>query len=452
VIDNFLMFCETHKVAWVDVVFTDWMGKLNTFSYPLSAVSAAFLADGATFDGSSIPYWRSINQSDLIMKPDLASFYLDPLADEPTVTLWADVLDPATGLSYACDGRGALKRAISYAQELGIADEICMGPELEFFVFDERMSHRSDYASSLAYACGEIDGGHVGPNRGYGASAPQDMGYGLRQSILAAISDMGVEATKHHHEVASGQHEIGFKYNTPVHVADHVHLIKKLVATMAQRRDKSATFMPKPLATQNGSGMHIHISMRKEGANIFAGNQYGGLSQTAMYFIGGVMAHGRAICAFTNPTVNSYKRLVPGFEAPALLCYSEANRSAACRIPHAPSSSERRVEMRFPDASGHTHLAMTALIMAGIDGIVNKIDPGAPQNDNVYDKADTGHQAIPGSLPEALSALMANQDFLCRGGVLSHKALDAYRALKRDEVDQYHRSISPWEIETYFNN
>jgi glutamine synthetase len=465
--DDILKEIGEKEVRFVDLRFTDTIGKEQHLTFPVSAVDASMFEDGKMFDGSSIAGWKGINESDMVLMPDISSAVLDPFTDETTLNITCDILEPVTMEGYSRDPRSIAKRAEAYLQSTGIADTAYFGPEPEFFVFDsvrwdDRMgssfyaidSEEASWSSGKEFADGNI-GHRPGVKGGYFPVPPVDSLYDIRCAMTLAMEEMGIEVEVHHHEVATaGQCEIGTKFETMVKRADWNQILKYCVHNVAHAYGKTATFMPKPLVGDNGSGMHVHQSLAKGGENIFAGDKYAGLSQEALWYIGGVFKHARAINAFSNSGVNSYKRLVPGFEAPVLLAYSARNRSASCRIPFVSSPKGRRIEMRFPDSSGNPYLTFTALMMAGLDGIKNKIDPGPPAEKDLYDLAPEEEKGIPtvcSSLEQALEALDADRDFLRVGDVISDDTIDAYIELKMAEVSRFRVTTSPIEFDMYYS-
>jgi glutamine synthetase len=465
--DDILKEIGDKEVQFVDLRFTDTIGKEQHVTFPVSAVDAAMFEEGKMFDGSSISGWKGINESDMVLMPDISTAVLDPFTDEATMNITCDVLEPATMEGYSRDPRSIANRAEAYMKSTGIADTAYFGPEPEFFVFDsvrwdDRMgssfyaidSEEASWSSGKEFNDGNV-GHRPGVKGGYFPVPPVDSLYDIRCAMTQAMEEMGVEVEVHHHEVATaGQCEIGTRFETLVKRADWNQILKYCVHNVAHAYGKTATFMPKPLVGDNGSGMHVHQSLAKDGNNIFAGDKYAGLSQEALWYIGGVFKHARAINAFSNAGVNSYKRLVPGFEAPVLLAYSARNRSASCRIPHVSSPKGRRIEVRFPDSSGNPYLTFTALMMAGLDGIKNKLDPGAPFEKDLYDLAPEEEQGIPtvcSSLEQALDALDADRDFLRVGDVFADDTIDAYIELKMEEVTRFRMTTSPVEFDMYYS-
>jgi glutamine synthetase len=459
-------FMKENDVKYVDFRFTDPRGKWQHTAQTIESIDDEMLEDGIMFDGSSIEGWKTINESDMVLKPDLDRYVMDPFSAQPTMILFCDVVEPATGDLYDRDPRSIAKRAENYIKSAGIADTCFNGPEAEFFVFDDaRFSvdqnntfYRLD-SEELPQSAGkeypEGNYGHrPGPKGGYFPVQPVDSMNDLRAEMVSVLLEMGLEAEKHHHEVAPAQNELGCKFNTMVAAADDMQIYKYVVHMVAHAYGKTATFMPKPIFGDNGSGMHTHQSLWKDGENLFAGNGYADLSETALYYIGGVIKHAKALNAFTNPSTNSYKRLVPGFEAPVLLAYSARNRSASCRIPYATSPKAKRVEFRFPDPSANPYLSFTALMMAGLDGIENKIHPGDAMDKNLYDLEPVELKEIPTvahSLREALEALESDWEFMTKGDVMSRDAIEAYAALKWEEVYRFEQAPHPIEFDMYYS-
>jgi glutamine synthetase len=430
------------------------------------AVGEDELTDGIMFDGSSIAGWKAINESDMILKPDLSTAVMDPFTAQPQLILFCNIVEPSTGELYGRDPRSTAIRAEAYVQSSGIGDTAYFGPEAEFFVFDNvRYSTEPNntfftYSSEEGpYMTGsEIEGGNLAHRPrvkgGYFPVAPVDSATDLRAEMVTVMSEMGVTVEKHHHEVAPSQHELGVKYNTLVSAADELQIYKYVVHNVAHSYGKTATFMPKPVAGDNGSGMHTHQSIWKDGKPTFAGDGYAGLSENCLYYIGGIIKHAKALNAFTNPSTNSYKRLIPGFEAPVLLAYSARNRSASCRIPYGASPNAKRVEIRFPDPTANPYLAFSAMLMAGLDGIKNKIHPGEAMDKDLYDLPPEELADVPtvcGSLREALESLDANHDFLLAGEVFSKDQIAAYAELKWEEVYRFEHMPHPVEYDMYYS-
>ena len=457
---------KEHEVKYVDFRFTDPRGKWQHLAQAVQAVDEDLLTEGVMFDGSSIAGWKAINESDMLLLPDLATATLDPFAAQPQLIIFCDVLEPLTGQNYSRDPRSIAKHAEAHLKSTGIGDTAYFGPEAEFFVFDdvryEVSMNRSFFefeSEEGPYITGkkleEGNHGHRPPIKGgYFPVPPVDSFQDMRSEMLDAIAAMGVKTEKHHHEVAPSQHELGILFGTLTETADHMQIYKYCVQMVAHSYGKTATFMPKPVYGDNGSGMHTHQSIWKGGKPTFAGSGYADLSETALYYIGGVVKHARAINAFTNPTTNSYKRLIPGFEAPVLLAYSARNRSAACRIPFVSSPKGKRVEVRFPDPAANVYLGFAAMLMAGLDGIQNKIHPGDPIDKNLYDLPPEELKAVPvvcGSLREALQTLDADRDFLKKGDVFSNDLIDSYIELKWEEVYRFEHTPHPVEYEMYYS-
>ena len=465
--DNVLKMIKDNGVKFVDYRFTDSHGKEQHVSCPAHTVNADLFTEGKMFDGSSIAGWKGINESDMIMMPDASTAVMDPFADEPTLILTCDILEPTTGQGYERDPRSVGKRAEAYLKSTGIADTAYFGPEPEFFVFDdvrwktnmsgmsyEVDSDEAEWNSEKVYEDGNI-GHRPGLKGGYFPVPPVDSLNDLRAAMCLAMEEMGVEVEVHHHEVATaGQCEIGTRFDTLVTRADKTQILKYCVHNVAHIYGKTATFMPKPLVGDNGNGMHVHMSLAKDGQNLFSGDEYGGLSETALYYIGGIIKHARALNAFTNSSTNSYKRLVPGFEAPVMLAYSARNRSASIRIPFVPSPKGRRIEVRFPDPTANSYLAFAAMLMAGLDGIQNKIHPGEAMDKDLYDLPAEEAAAIPQvchSFDQALEALAADNDFLTQGDVFTKDMIDAFIELKEEEIQRLRMSTHPVEFDMYYS-
>ena len=465
---KFKKLADESGAKFVDIRFADLLGKDHHVSFPLHAIDESTFEEGKMFDGSSIAGWKGINESDMVLLPDASSAFLDPFMEEPTLVLRCDVLEPSTMQSYTRCPRGVAKRAELYLKASGTADTAFFGPEPEFFIFDsvrsevsmkgsfyEIDSREAAWNSAKSY---KEDGGNTGQRPGikggYFPVPPVDSLHDLRAAMCMALETLGIEVEVHHHEVATaGQCEIGTKFNTLVRKADELLMLKYVVRNVAHQHGMTATFMPKPIVGDNGSGMHVHQSLAKGGKNLFAGEAYGGLSKTALYYIGGIFKHARAINAFSNSTTNSYKRLVPGFEAPVMLAYSARNRSASCRIPFVSNQKARRIEMRFPDPVQTGYLTFAALLMAGLDGIKNKIDPGAPMDKDLYDLPPEEEKNIPTvchSLDMALDALDKDREFLKAGGVFTDDLIDGYIDLKMKEVTTLRMHTHPVEIRDFF--
>ena len=465
--EDVLKMIDEEEVKMVDLRFTDTIGKEQHMTLPASAIDSEFFEDGKMFDGSSIAGWKGIDESDMVLMPDLDTAVMDLFSDENTLLLRCDVLEPATMEGYERCPRSIARRAEAYLKSTGIGDSASFGPEPEFFVFDDVRwgsdmggafykidSEESAWNSGRAYEDGNT-GHRPGVKGGYFPVPPVDSLHDVRTAMCMAMGDMGIDVEVHHHEVATaGQCEIGTRFRSMVRKADEIQILKYCVHNVAHAYGKTATFMPKPLVGDNGSGMHVHSSISKDGNNIFSGDEYAGLSETALYYIGGIFKHARALNAFTNSGTNSYKRLVPGFEAPTLLAYSARNRSASIRIPHVANPKARRIEVRFPDSSGNPYFTFAAIMMAGLDGIVNKIDPGAPFDKDLYDlppEVEKGIPTVASSLDMALDALAEDRQFLLAGDVFSNSTLDAYIDLKMDEVTRFRMTTHPIEFDMYYS-
>jgi glutamine synthetase len=456
-----------NDVKFVDFRFTDTHGKEQHVSVPVHQLNEEKFEDGHAFDGSSIAGWKGIQASDMLLMPDPSTARMDPFFDEPTLILTCDVIEPDTGKGYDRDPRSIAKRAEAYLKSSGIGDTAYFGPEPEFFIFDSVSWHddMSGCAVTLnseeaAWASKEqTEVGNLGHRPrvkgGYFPVPPVDSFQDIRSAMCLALEEAGVPVEVHHHEVATaGQNEIGTKFSTLVQRADWTQILKYIVHNVAHAYGKTATFMPKPIVGDNGSGMHVHQSIWKDGKNLFAGNGYAGLSEFALYYIGGIIKHAKALNAITNPGTNSYKRLVPGFEAPVMLAYSARNRSASIRIPHVASDKARRIETRFPDPLANPYMCFSALMMAGLDGVQNKIHPGDPADKNLYDLPPEEEKAIPKvchSLEMALEHLDADREFLTRGGVFSNDFIDAYIALKMEDVTRVRMTTHPVEFDMYYS-
>ncbi|MEN8711106.1 MAG: glutamate--ammonia ligase [Arenicellales bacterium] len=462
-----LKMIEENGVKFIDFRFTDTHGKEQHVSVPAHTMDESVFEEGKMFDGSSIAGWKGINESDMILMPDASTAVLDPFFDDPTLIIRCDILEPATGEGYERDPRSIAHRAEAYLKSTGVADTAYFGPEPEFFVFDDVRwgntmqgsffkidSDESSWNSEKVFEDGNI-GHRPGVKGGYFPVPPVDSLQDLRSAMCLTMEEMGVETEVHHHEVATaGQCEIGTLFNTLVKRADDNQVMKYCIHNIAHAYGKTATFMPKPVVGDNGSGMHVHMSLAKDGENIFSGDEYGGLSETALYYIGGVIKHAKALNAFCNASTNSYKRLVPGFEAPVMLAYSARNRSASIRIPFVSNPKGRRIEVRFPDPTANPYLAFSALMMAGLDGILNKIHPGDAMDKDLYDLPAEEAANIPkvaASFEEALEALDNDRDFLKAGGVFTDDVIDGFIDLKMEEVTQLRMSTHPVEFDLYYS-
>ena len=466
--NEILQLIQDKEIEFVDFRFTDTQGKEQHVTLPVSEIDEAALEDGKTFDGSSVAGWKGINESDMILQPDLSSVFLDPFAQANQLNIRCDIVEPATMTGYNRDPRSVAKRAEAYLQSTGIADACFVGPEPEFFVFDdvrwgsgpngsfaEINSAEGAWSSKDKPAEGNNLGHRPKIKGGYFPVPPVDSLHDFRSETCQVLKEVGINVEVHHHEVATaGQCEIGCAGNTLVAKADEVQMFKYVVLNMANLYGKTATFMPKPLVGDNGSGMHCNMSLSKNGKNIFDGNGYANLSDEAIYFIGGLLKHSRVLNAFTNPSTNSYKRLVPGFEAPVMLAYSAKNRSASIRIPLAMSAKARRVELRYPDPAANPYLAFAAILMAGLDGIENKIHPGDPSDKDLYDLPPEEEKDFPtvcASLEEAMDALASDSDFLTKGGVFDEDMIKGYLGLKQGEIDRIRMTTHPVEYEMYYS-
>jgi glutamine synthetase len=453
-------------VKFVDLRFTDTRGKMQHVTADANCIDESIFADGYAFDGSSIAGWKGIEASDMMLMMDPASAHIDPFFAQTTLAIFCDVLEPSTGEPYDRDPRSIAKRAEAYVNQSGVGDTVFFGPEAEFFLFDDVRFKADPYESGFRLDSSELPSnsgtememGNLGHRPrmkgGYFPVPPVDSGQDIRSEMLAVMSEMGVETEKHHHEVGSAQHELGIKFATLTTIADHLQIYKYAIHNVAHAYGKTATFMPKPVFGDNGSGMHCHQSIWKGGEPVFAGNQYADLSETCLFYIGGILKHAKAINAFTNASTNSYKRLVPGYEAPVLLAYSARNRSASCRIPYTTSPKAKRIEVRFPDPTANPYLAFSAMLMAGLDGIENKIHPGEAMDKNLYDLPPAELAEIPTvcrSLREALESLDGDRAFLKAGGVFTDDMIDAYIELKMEEVERFEMAPHPVEFDMYYS-
>lgn len=462
-----LEMIKEHDVQFVDFRFTDTKGKEQHVSVPAHQIDEDALNDGKMFDGSSIAGWKGIHESDMILMPDADTAVMDPFCDENTLNLRCDVIEPSTMVGYERDPRSLAKRAENYLKSTGIADTAYFGPEPEFFMLDDVKwkidmsgafyqidSEEAAWNSEKAYDGGNL-GHRPGVKGGYFPVPPVDSSHDIRSAMSLTLEQMGLVVEAHHHEVATGnQNEIATRFNTLVKKADELQILKYVVHNVAHAYGKTATFMPKPVVGDNGNGMHVHQSLSKDGNNIFAGDEYAGLSEVALYYIGGIIKHARALNAFTNGTTNSYKRLVPGFEAPVMLAYSARNRSASIRIPHVPSPKARRIEVRFPDAATNPYLSFSAMMMAGLDGIQNKIHPGDAMDKDLYDLPPEETHDIPtvcASLDQAVEALDKDREFLLAGDVFSNALIDGYISLKMSEIQTLQMTTHPAEFDMYYS-
>lgn len=457
---------KEEDIRFVDLRFTDLKGKLHHMTVDARLVDRDMFKEGVMFDASSIAGWKAINESDMAMMPDPATAHRDPFFAQTTMNIMCDIVDPNSHQHYGRDPRSIARRCEDYVRSLGVGDTVYVGPEAEFFIFDDVRYKTDPYNTGFRLDSNELPSnddteyemGNLGHRPrikgGYVPVPPVDSCQDMRSEMLAMLGEMGLEVEKHHHEVAAAQHEIGIKFDTLVRQADKMQIFKYAVHQVANAYGKTATFMPKPVYGDNGSGMHVHLSVWKDGKPTFAGDEYAGLSETCLYFIGGIIKHAKALNAFTNPSTNSYKRLVPGFEAPVLLAYSARNRSASCRIPYGSSPRSKRVEVRFPDPSANPYLAFSALVMAGADGIRNRIHPDKPMDKDLYDLPVRELQNIPtvsGSLREALDALDKDRAFLKAGSVFDDDLIDAFIRLKMQENLRYETMPHPVEFDMYYS-
>jgi glutamine synthetase len=466
--DNVLKMLKDNDVKFVDLRFTDTRGKEQHLTVPANTINSDFFSEGKMFDGSSIAGWKGIQNSDMVLMPDALTAVMDPFCEDATLNLRCDVLEPTTMLGYERCPRSLAKRAEEYLRSTGIADVCYVGPEPEFFIFDDvrwdASMHQAFYAidsEEAAWNSGKkYEAGNMGHRPtvkgGYFPVPPVDSSQDIRAAMCTAMMEMGLEVETHHHEVATAnQNEISTRFNSLTKKADEMQILKYVVHNIAHSYGKTATFMPKPLVGDNGSGMHCHQSLAKDGKNLFMGDSYAGLSEMALYYIGGIIKHARAINAFTNPTTNSYKRLVPGFEAPVMLAYSARNRSAAIRIPYVVNPKARRIEVRFPDPLANSYLAFSAMMMAGLDGIKNQIHPGDPIDKDLYDLPPEESKNIPTvcvTLRDALMCLDQDRQFLLEGGVFSNDLIDSYIELKMKEVKRLLMSAHPVEFDMYYSS
>ncbi len=465
--DAVLNMIKENDIKYVDFRFTDSRGKEQHVTVPVSEVEADTFTDGKMFDGSSISGWKGINESDMILMPDAETAIIDPFFEDPTVNIRCDIVEPSTMQGYERDPRSVAKRAEAYLKETGVADTAYFGPEPEFFILDDVRwgsdlsgsfvkidSEEASWNTEKVYGDGNM-GHRPQVKGGYFPVPPVDSLHDIRAAMCNTLQEMGLKVEVHHHEVATaGQCEIGVAFNTLTKKADEVQTLKYVVHNVAHAYGKTATFMPKPIVGDNGSGMHVHMSLGKDGQNLFTGNKYGGLSETALYYIGGIIKHARALNALTNASTNSYKRLVPGFEAPVMLAYSARNRSASIRVPYIPNPKARRIEVRFPDPSANPYLAFAALMMAGLDGIQNKIHPGDAMDKDLYDLPPEEAKEIPTvchALDQALEALDADRGFLTAGGVFTDDMIDAYINLKMGDVTRIRMTTHPVEFDMYYS-
>ncbi|MGJ0428083.1 glutamate--ammonia ligase [Methylobacter sp.] len=466
-VEKVLKMIKENDVKFVDFRFCDTRGKEQHVTFPAHTIDEDTFEEGNMFDGSSVAGWKGINESDMILMPDPTTAVMDPFFDDNTLILRCDIIEPSNMQGYERDPRSIAKRAEAYLQSTGIADTAFFGPENEFFIFDDVRwnadmsgsffkidSQEAGWNSEKVYEDGNI-GHRPGVKGGYFPVPPVDSFQDMRSAMCLTLEEMGMQTEVHHHEVATaGQCEIGVKFNTLVKKADEVLQLKYVISNIAHAYGKTVTFMPKPLVGDNGSGMHVHQSLSKGGVNLFSGDLYGGLSETALYYIGGIIKHAKALNAFTNASTNSYKRLVPGFEAPVMLAYSARNRSASIRIPYVQNPRGRRIEVRFPDSTANPYLAFAAMMMAGLDGIQNKIHPGDAMDKDLYDLPPEEEKEIPQvchAFDQALDALDKDREFLTKGGVFTNDVIDGYIKLKMEEVTRLRMSTHPVEFDMYYS-
>ena len=464
--DKMLKTISDENVEYVDIRFTDPRGKLQHVTVMSDQVDGDFIDEGFMFDGSSIAGWKSIEASDMKLMIDTDSAYIDPFYAEKTLCVHCSVVEPDTGEAYERDPRGTAEKAEAYLKSSGIGDVAYMGPEAEFFLFDNvRFSNEMNKVSfevdaldaswntDTDYEMGNT-GHRPGIKGGYFPVNPIDDGQDIRSEMLSTMKRLGMKVDKHHHEVASCQHELGLIFDSLTKQGDELQKYKYVIHNVAQAYGKSATFMPKPIAGDNGTGMHVNMSIWKGGKPLFAGDKYADLSQEALYYIGGILKHAKSLNAFTNPSTNSYKRLIPGFEAPVLRAYSARNRSGCVRIPWTESPKAKRVEARFPDPSSNPYLCFSALLMAGLDGIKNKVNPGEAMDKNLYDLPAEELADIPtvcGSLREAIEELKKDHDYLLAGNVFTKDQIDGYIELKMEEIESYEHTPHPVEYGMYYS-
>lgn len=465
--DAILKMFKEKDIKYVDLRFTDPRGKMQHMTQDVSTINESVFTEGLMFDGSSIAGWKTINESDMILMPDPGTVHIDSFFAQPTAVFFCDIMDPITGVPYNRDPRVIAKKSEAYLKSTGIGDTVYVGPEAEFFIFDDVRFSTEAYDTGFTIDSAELpintkttyENGNRGhrprTKGGYFPVPPVDSCQDIRGEMLEIMQQMNVPVEKHHHEVAAAQHELGIRFNTLTKIADGMQIYKYVVHQVAHTYGKTASFMPKPVFSDNGTGMHCHLSIWKDGQPTFAGDRYADLSEDCLYFIGGLLTHARSLNAFTNPSTNSYKRLVPGYEAPVLLAYSSRNRSASFRIPFTNSPKAKRVEVRFPDPTANPYLAYAALLMAGLDGIKNKINPGEPMDENLYDLSPVQLRKIPtvcSSLREALGALDTDRAYLKEGGVFDDDQIDSYIELKMEENLRYEMTPHPVEFDMYYSS
>ncbi|HEX2017394.1 MAG TPA: type I glutamate--ammonia ligase [Aurantimonas sp.] len=464
--NDILKQIKDNDVKFVDLRFTDPKGKMQHVTMDIGIVDEDMFSEGSMFDGSSIAGWKAINESDMVLMPDPETAYMDPFFAQSTMAIVCDILDPVSGEAYNRDPRSTARKAEAFLTQSGTGDTAFFGPEAEFFIFDDVRYKADPYNTGFKLDSTELpsnddmeyETGNLGHRPrikgGYFPVPPIDSCQDIRSEMLTVMAEMGVEVEKHHHEVAAAQHELGIKFDTLTRNADKMQIYKYVIHQVANAYGKTATFMPKPVFGDNGSGMHVHQSIWKGGKPTFAGDEYAGLSESALFYIGGIIKHAKALNAFTNPSTNSFKRLVPGYEAPVLLAYSARNRSASCRIPFGQSPKAKRVEVRFPDPTANPYLAFAAMLMAGLDGIKNKIHPGSAMDKDLYDLPPEELKEIPTvcrSLREAMESLDSDRDFLKAGGVFDDDQIDAFIDLKMAEVLRFEMTPHPVEFDMYYS-
>ncbi|UIJ73727.1 type I glutamate--ammonia ligase [Aurantimonas sp. HBX-1] len=464
--NDILKQIKDNDVKFVDLRFTDPKGKMQHVTMDVGIVDEDMFSEGSMFDGSSIAGWKAINESDMVLMPDPETAYMDPFFAQSTMAIVCDILDPISGEAYNRDPRSTARKAEAFLTQSGTGDTAFFGPEAEFFIFDDVRYKADPYNTGFKLDSTELpsnddmeyETGNLGHRPrvkgGYFPVPPIDSCQDIRSEMLTVMAEMGVEVEKHHHEVAAAQHELGIKFDTLTRNADKMQIYKYVIHQVANAYGKTATFMPKPIFGDNGSGMHVHQSIWKGGKPTFAGDEYAGLSESALFYIGGIIKHAKSLNAFTNPSTNSFKRLVPGYEAPVLLAYSARNRSASCRIPFGQSPKAKRVEVRFPDPTANPYLAFSAMLMAGLDGIKNKIHPGEAMDKDLYDLPPEELKEIPTvcrSLREAMESLDADRDYLKAGGVFDDDQIDAFIDLKMAEVMRFEMTPHPVEFDMYYS-
>jgi glutamine synthetase len=462
-LQSVLKIIEEQEIKFLSLRFTDLEGKWHQVTRALNNASEKSLSQVFTFDGSSLKGWKTVENSDIILEPDFSTFFIDPFCVQATGVVICSIIDPLTKLPYAKDPRNIAKMAEEYFKKSGIGDSAFFGVEPEFFIFDDVRFKISPFECFFKLSGSEmeeqfgmqIEGGNLGHRTGkkggYNAVPPIDNLFDIRSEILTIMAEVGLEASIHHHEVAQNQCEVGFEFSTLLKTADNTQKCKFVIQNVASSFGKSATFMPKPIFGDNGSGMHVHQSLWKGNKNLFAGNEYAGLSKIAMHYMAGIMAHAEAISAFSNSTVNSYRRLIPGFEAPTMIAYSANNRSAGIRIPYSEGENSKRIETRFPDPASNPYLMLSAMLMAGLDGVRRKLEPEQARDQNLYKSHDASVKRMPASLEQALKNLEKNHDFLLEGGVFTKDVINSYIAMKREELEKFAKIPHPLEFKMYYS-